>query len=188
MGLGSYTEWDKVTVTANLHDALRAVLRARIGPIRLWVDAICINQNDYKDRSDQVRNKSQIYSQAAGVIAWVEQSEGRELSSNTTDELRNLPDWGKEATLSLSQLRSAALFFSEPYWRRVWIIQDITVASKVTILYSNCIFQWEHVVALLSRLRNMESTCRKDHYKTFMEAIYLWTSETNMPVHLGLDF
>ncbi|KAH9213125.1 hypothetical protein DL95DRAFT_302949, partial [Leptodontidium sp. 2 PMI_412] len=37
--------------------------------IPLWVDAICINQQDLEERSAQVQLMKKIYQQAEGVIA-----------------------------------------------------------------------------------------------------------------------
>jgi hypothetical protein len=37
----------------------------------LWIDALCINQGDYEERSDQVKKMFQIYRRATNVIAWL---------------------------------------------------------------------------------------------------------------------
>jgi hypothetical protein len=37
----------------------------------LWVDALCINQQDSVERSHHVRQTRQIYSRAKEVISWV---------------------------------------------------------------------------------------------------------------------
>ncbi|KPI42446.1 uncharacterized protein AB675_9577 [Cyphellophora attinorum] len=58
------------TVTGNLFDALtrfRWAPRAR----QMWVDAICINQDDMDERSRQVAMMARIYSQATSVLIWL---------------------------------------------------------------------------------------------------------------------
>jgi hypothetical protein len=58
------------TVTGNLFDALttfRWALRAR----QMWVDAICINQDDLAERSQQVALMADIYQQATSVLVWL---------------------------------------------------------------------------------------------------------------------
>lgn len=47
--------------------------RARIQQVsmRLWVDAICINQTDVTERNAQVSMMARIYSSASAVIAWL---------------------------------------------------------------------------------------------------------------------
>ena len=56
-------------VTANLADALRGL--QSIGVIRVWADALCINQADGQEKSQQIRNMTQIYSRAIKTYAWI---------------------------------------------------------------------------------------------------------------------
>tara|TARA_R110002060_G_scaffold37273_5_gene48340 strand:+ start:236 stop:670 length:435 start_codon:yes stop_codon:yes gene_type:complete len=37
----------------------------------LWIDAICINQNDESERNHQVTQMGQIFSRASRVLAWL---------------------------------------------------------------------------------------------------------------------
>jgi hypothetical protein len=54
-------------ITQNLALALRH-LRDSQRPRILWIDAICINQNDLPERSAEVRRMGDIYSTAWGVL------------------------------------------------------------------------------------------------------------------------
>jgi len=56
-------------IGANLHQALRQLQTEK--PICLWVDAICINQNDDLEKGEQVANMTEIYKAAASVFAWL---------------------------------------------------------------------------------------------------------------------
>ncbi|KAH7078494.1 heterokaryon incompatibility protein-domain-containing protein [Paraphoma chrysanthemicola] len=40
-------------------------------PLTLWIDALCIDQNDNVEKSEQVQQMHQIYSRAAAVITWL---------------------------------------------------------------------------------------------------------------------
>ena len=62
-------------VTANLESFLRQyvtreieTLSSRIG---LWIDALCINQNDIEERNRQVKRMRSIYEQAVGTVSWL---------------------------------------------------------------------------------------------------------------------
>jgi len=57
-------------ITTNLDSALRH-LRKPHNAIRLWIDAICINQADTNERSEQVRQMRDIYMYASKVIIWL---------------------------------------------------------------------------------------------------------------------
>ncbi|KAF0332624.1 HET domain-containing protein [Colletotrichum asianum] len=60
----------KVAVTVNLYDALLHLRNAGEDRI-LWVDALCINQQDNYERTHQVAKMSFIYQKAQGVIIWL---------------------------------------------------------------------------------------------------------------------
>ncbi|KAK0651158.1 heterokaryon incompatibility protein-domain-containing protein [Cercophora newfieldiana] len=57
-------------VTENLHAVLRS-LRKRHEGIRLWVDAVCINQANYEEKRVQIGLMRRVYQQAEEVVAYV---------------------------------------------------------------------------------------------------------------------
>ena len=59
--------------TQNLYDSLTH-LRYPDKPRVLWVDAICINQDDDKEKSQQLKNMHRIYSRAQQVLVWLGKS------------------------------------------------------------------------------------------------------------------
>ncbi|KAK9780814.1 putative Heterokaryon incompatibility domain-containing protein [Seiridium cardinale] len=60
---------NEMQVTTNLEAALRH-LRSDQKPRTLWVDAICINQQDDREKSAQVPMMGKIFQQATSVLAW----------------------------------------------------------------------------------------------------------------------
>lgn len=59
-----------IKITKTLERALR-VLRLEDKTRRLWIDQICINQDDIKERSSQVRLMYEIYSLAQRTVIWL---------------------------------------------------------------------------------------------------------------------
>ncbi|PVH92460.1 hypothetical protein DM02DRAFT_276400 [Periconia macrospinosa] len=57
-------------VTENLYRALQNLRSKDVDQV-LWVDAICIDQENLRERGHQVRHMCKIYSQAEGVIVWL---------------------------------------------------------------------------------------------------------------------
>ncbi|KAK8101332.1 HET-domain-containing protein [Apiospora kogelbergensis] len=58
------------SVTANLYAALRRLRRKSSSRV-MWIDAICINQDDLAERASQVALMKQVYSKARQVLIWL---------------------------------------------------------------------------------------------------------------------
>ncbi|KAI0162912.1 heterokaryon incompatibility protein-domain-containing protein [Pestalotiopsis sp. NC0098] len=65
-----YLEGGQIMITRSLNGALRQFRRLD-RPIALWADAICINQQDFAERSHQVQRMSTIYAKCQLVLAWL---------------------------------------------------------------------------------------------------------------------
>ncbi|CVK91807.1 related to heterokaryon incompatibility protein het-6 [Fusarium mangiferae] len=59
-----------VQIRMNLYDALNNI-RKPTEDQWLWVDAICINQSDVQEKSQQVAMMGEIFTNAVGVISWL---------------------------------------------------------------------------------------------------------------------
>ncbi|KAF7938340.1 hypothetical protein EAE99_002012 [Botrytis elliptica] len=57
-------------ITTNLHSAL-LVLRDNSNPPSLWIDAICLDQNDPSEKDKQLRIMHLIYMNATRVLVWL---------------------------------------------------------------------------------------------------------------------
>jgi hypothetical protein len=76
-------------VTVNLFNALRE-LRHVDHSVRLWINAISINQQDNKEKSVQVRRMGEIYEKAQKVWVWLgEKSEVTSRAYRLIDELHS---------------------------------------------------------------------------------------------------
>lgn len=95
-------------VTRNLYEALRR-LRYRDGKLRIWVDAVCIDQTNVGERTSHVRQMDEIYRNASIVFAWL-----GEMQSDL--ESRNILYWLKA---SCSGRR-----YSGIPTRRPWVFGD----------------------------------------------------------------
>ena len=142
-------------VTDSLHAAL-CCLRHPDRDCTLWVDALCINQDDDNERTQQVSKMRRIYEQASTVISWLgEESEG---SDEAMRLVRYIGEWTRRqgGTLlgsswdpsrftSVSdvfehyglQVRAqnwAALWdlLERPYWSRIWIVQELSVRGRLS--------------------------------------------------------
>jgi hypothetical protein len=62
-------------------------LRKREFPL-LWVDKICINQEDGEERASQVKQMQDVYQRATNVVVWL--GDGNELSSRAFDDMHGM--------------------------------------------------------------------------------------------------
>lgn len=70
MGADHLTSPKRLSVTANLMEALTHLPWPDKHSI-LWIDAICINQEDMDERAQQVKLMAEIYTSASHVLAWL---------------------------------------------------------------------------------------------------------------------
>jgi hypothetical protein len=129
----------KTSVTANLYEALRQ-LRSTTSTVRLWIDSICINQNDREERSSQVAMMDQLYRNATVVRAWLGPSTPQTeqgfsflqhiLRSAVPDlSLNHIPEPFNET----SDFLALGDIFRNPYWQRRWITQEVYLSQMLSI-------------------------------------------------------
>jgi hypothetical protein len=113
-----------IQVGHNLHRFLRQ-FRKVCGDVRawLWIDALCINQKDIRERNHQVAQMKHIYQGAALVIAWLGEATDDDVLAFRAlrDDRQSLDQWPWEAWYQL---------FCKPYWSRVWIIQEFVLGQE----------------------------------------------------------
>jgi hypothetical protein len=148
-------------VTKNLFEALQA-LRHPNKTSRIWVDSVCINQEDSDDRTNQVKRMTQIYRDARGVFIWLG------LSTTTTSVAMDLIhaldakgssllEYSKGVNfIGLEVLREMGLptpdgdpqwialdqFLSQSWFRRVWTIQEAAVSKQATVACGQYRIPW----------------------------------------------
>src|SRR6266480_6139282 len=115
-----------ITITDNLHAAFLR-LRSTSKPRRLWVDALCIHQDDVTERTQQVRLMKSIYQNARMVRIWLGECERfeeipREFSWRDTP----FPTRQRIA-LTYRTLYDRSWFF------RKWTLQEIVLARKAVV-------------------------------------------------------
>ena len=157
----------KFSVTASLYSALRH-LRYTADPRVLWIDALCINQDDIPERNQQVTQMQKIYQRAAKVIVWLgPASINSDLAFAFLAEASlNAPHIDTWLPLNL-RTKSRSKFWkaycdigSRDYWKRVWIIQEILFASAVIVRCGFRCMRWESFSFLFCSMVTRPATYR----------------------------
>jgi Heterokaryon incompatibility protein (HET) len=163
--IGSSTRYT-LAITQNLARAL-PYLRYADKERVLWIDAICINQNDLKERGQQVKRMASIYKMARRVVVWLGEEE-----DNSTMALRTLEmlstkispphmrkaikptstpgseaHWaGPTAHLPFNDLEWTSIndLFDRAWFERLWIWQEIRMENRdAIILCGFSTIRWE---------------------------------------------
>ncbi|CAN9173219.1 unnamed protein product [Alternaria alternata] len=136
-------------VTENLHSALQHLRSEDIDRV-LWVDAICIDQGNERERGHQVQQMCKIYSQAEEVIVWLGQATEEtnilmdslqrleEHSSTQGHRHWDLAQWTTFWLLvrqdpDVEPCKGLGMLLGKPWFRRVWILQEIANAKKASV-------------------------------------------------------
>ena len=93
----------------------------------IWIDALCIDQHNDDERAAQVAIMGEIYSQAYSVVAWL----GAQPNDDNWFARNSWWSWRK----GFIYLPSAQTVQDNPYWRRIWVVQELKSAKR---LYFAC--------------------------------------------------
>ncbi|KAH8766195.1 heterokaryon incompatibility protein-domain-containing protein, partial [Diaporthe sp. PMI_573] len=126
--------WDVLFLTRNCWSLLQ-YLRPRTGTRAVWVDAICINQNNVEERGAQVFHMPQIYRNCMRVVIYpgdhlvrVEEDKFRQRIRH--DEI--MKD-GHVDPVEDSRLDIWGSVLQSRYISRVWIIQELILAPHAIL-------------------------------------------------------
>jgi hypothetical protein len=110
-------------VTDNLHAALTE-LRNHATTRTIWIDAICIDQDNQKEKEYQIQIMAKIYSQANIVIVWL--GEAAESSDKVLEQILAV---GREISTHSSSnnmmQRQIMALLQRPWFRRIWVREPI---------------------------------------------------------------
>lgn len=208
----------QVGVTSSAYHLLQDLSSIFLSQL-VWIDSICINQDDVEEKSQQVALMADIYTRASLVTV--------HLNSNTTDVENVLKDTGRlfakmklqdmhtniagaarhndsadicklllsseaiQAFLIIQELRQGGLdglstsesnnpityegntwkcnalarLLRQPWFERIWVVQEVVLASSARILYHGQEMDWEdfaegidEITRKLGRMNRLEMT------------------------------
>lgn len=116
-----------ISITTSLSVALHRVRKTR-SPMYIWIDAICINQNDHCERGHQVGLMGQVYAHARLVLIWLG------------------PDKGKAAPDVFSSIKGKGPYdhgpairklIHLPWFSRLWVVQELSLAQRALFVWGD---------------------------------------------------
>ena len=162
-------------VTRNLADILRRLRHAQ-DVRTLWADAVCIDQENLEERAQQVTIMHKIYETAQGVIVWLGHDEddaamfmdflqevadfhlrlhglAREPSGDDPryeqrfyKTMENLSSYIPIEDAHPSLYKAVTAFYQRPWFKRVWVIQEVTRNSEALAVCGWYQMGWQAIV------------------------------------------
>jgi hypothetical protein len=147
----------QVKMTESLYAALRQI-RHLDHDVTLWVDAICINQEDPEEKGHQVSYMRDVYKGAEEVLIWLGPGNGDtdsllesiswiDAKATETQSGGNAEDWATLCRRSLTQrprglvldggsreAQALAELLARPWFTRIWVLQEVANAKTARIL------------------------------------------------------
>ena len=125
---------------------------------RLWIDAICINQGNLDEKSQQVGLMGLIYKTAQNVIVWLGKAPIQQKSafdfvhkvaaaepSQIDSVCANVDTWQSP----LQELMRAR------WWSRVWIVQEVVLPRHAMVRNGQYEVEWETLAKCFQRLSKL---------------------------------
>jgi hypothetical protein len=148
-------------VTVNLYSALKRLRKTSISRM-LWVDAICINQEDVQERNEQVPLMRDIYEGCINVLVWLGEhnaltKEGfkivRRMTSKYSPKIMQSKspkefwdhEFNREHKLpwpTSHQWVCVYKIFQRDYFSRMWVIQEVVVSRSIEVICGKDIVPW----------------------------------------------
>lgn len=141
----SYTIKGLLRISQDLESAIRKV-HSHSKDDWLWIDAICIDQGSRDERALQVRIMDKIYASAGCVFVWLGEAsyDDRNVWDHELLESAKVQD-GLSYTKILALLNQN----ERVWWSRLWIVQEVAVAQKVTVCIGQYTLPWDDFVEAL---------------------------------------
>jgi hypothetical protein len=145
----------------------------------IWIDSLCINQDDVAERNHQVALMSAIYSKAMTVTVWLGRS--NENSHILAEFFRRIAPSTKdigEFTRSFqgfvcSEPGKTAwyAFLDRPYWTRLWIVQELFLANRIVMFLGQDGLMLDHQIHWARFLLRLDSS----HHSAERHVLHLLT-------------
>lgn len=144
-----------------------ALLRLRSSKkrIALWVDAICINQKNNEEKTQQLRQMAQVYLKADSVCVWLGEADKNGKSDRAMDFITEIMDFSNEeiftGKIHAENWLALAELMRDRWFSRRWVVQEISLAATATIYCGAKAVQWHDFEIAVTALVEAQSEIKK---------------------------
>ncbi|KAK3051628.1 hypothetical protein LTR09_007283 [Extremus antarcticus] len=143
-----FLDGQPIDILANLWLCL-FYLRQFPGCRYVWLDYICINQQDVAERNSQVHLMDKIYAKAAHVAVWLGLDIQDDYSERELSQIHGVSDIGDVIPGGVAALAT------QSYWTRMWVIQEFLLAQNVLVFCGPYYIEWRLLKRAILRLLDL---------------------------------
>ena len=156
----------KIQITQSLYSALMRLRRPNRSRL-LWIDALCINQNDLEEKVQQILMMSRIYSAAKRVLIYLGEEDGNmEGALQLFDKIAETDFKNASfAQTPVSWMQQKGLprvndplwyqllaFWQRPWFKRAWAVQEFFMAKDALFIVGDWKLPWKNLVNPVEKL------------------------------------
>jgi hypothetical protein len=145
-------------------ECVRNVCETNTDLERTILQALCIDQNNTRERNHQVQQMGKIYEGAHEVVVWMgDNPDIAELFQLGLKYADTYHDWHKKCydeSPPRKGFRNMESFCSNAYWTRAWVTQEVVLARELKFLAQSSLIP-------LSGLRHMSNVASKWELELF---------------------
>ena len=174
----------KFHVRENIYSALKE-FRQKDQDLWLWVDAICINQKNTDEKSQQLSRIHDIYNKAYNVCIWLGQADDKGKSSRAINfihkavDLRLLdglvsPTDSKTLLERATDWSCLTELMSSSWFSRRWVVQEVALARNASLHCGDAKIHWynfaDAVANFVTKLDQVRALYKKVNSSEFNPA------------------
>jgi len=146
-------------IRTNLHNALKELRRIKV--LRIWIDFICIDQDNREEKNNQVPMMATIYSDSRCVFVWLGPEAGdsnlaMDFLENRVLNLRDIDRLIEDPNAN-AEWRAIGELIKRPWFTRRWIIQEIALAQDAYMLCGQKKIRWVDFADAISLFNDVET-------------------------------
>ncbi|KAH8635928.1 hypothetical protein IG631_07762 [Alternaria alternata] len=131
----------------------------------LWIDAICIDQDNSEERNQQVQMMSRIYTRSSNVCIWLgEDTDEDERAINFIREeithLKNFDAISSDEKYS-EKWHALMMLMQREWFSRRWVVQEISLAKRAQIYCGPYFIPWKEFAVAVELFVEVETATHR---------------------------
>jgi hypothetical protein len=169
----------KRRIRSNLYHALQRI-RSRDGDLLIWIDSICINQENDTERNYQVRQMANIYNKSEVVFIWLgEEDSTSKLALDLIEEIiKPTFPWAETWWEKEYGFVALAEILERAWFRRRWVLQEAALAKNAKIHCGDRTVHMDMFAAAINLVRASLQTLPATILTNFRDSPAVWLLDT----------